>query len=126
MSQNLKMRAAELRQREQKERRIRQREEYASKLLADRSLAVFDQQDQIHILAHANNMGAEPMDYLPQCEEHIRENINMDIVVTETMLEEMITELMDKLPLPRKTARAIVDAKGTLEKVMGKFTSLTS
>ena len=43
MSQNLKMRAAGLRQRDQQERRIRQREEYAGKLLADRSLAVFDQ-----------------------------------------------------------------------------------
>ena len=39
MSQNLKMRAAELRQRELQDRRIRQREEYAGKVLADQSLA---------------------------------------------------------------------------------------
>ena len=82
MSQNLKMRAAELRQRDQQDRRIRQRVEYAGKLLADWSLAVFDQQDQIHILAHANNMGAEPMDYLQQCEDYVRENISTSGVVT--------------------------------------------
>ena len=121
MSQNLKMRAAELRQREQQERRIRQRKEYAGKLLADPSLGVFDQTDQIHILA----TGAEPMDYLQQCEEYIRENIHTTSTITETMLEEMITE-MDDLPQPRKTTRAITDAKGTLEKVMNKFSGLTS
>ena len=101
MSQNLKMRAAELRQRELQDRRIRQREEYAGKVLADWSLAVFDRTDQVHILAHANSMGAEPMDYLQQCEEVIRGAINLD--VTDSMLEQMITELMDDLPQPRKT-----------------------
>ena len=74
-SATLKMKAAELRQRELLERRIRQREEYAGKFLSDRSLPAFDQTDVIHILAHANNMGAEPMDYLQQCEEYIGENI---------------------------------------------------
>ena len=126
MSQNLKMRAAELRQREQQDRRLRQRADYAGKLLTDRSLPVFDQQDQIHILAHANNMGAEPMDYIQQCEDYVRENISTSGVVTEAMLEELITELMDNLPTPRRTTRVITDAKGTLEKVMEKFTGLTS
>ena len=125
-SATLKMRAAELRQRELLDRRIRQREEYAGKILADRSLPVFDQQDLIHILAHANNMGAEPMDYLQQCEEYVRESIATGSIVTESMVEELVTELMDKLPTPRKTARVIVDAKNTLEKVMEKFRSLTS
>ena len=119
-SQTLKMKAAENRQRELLDRRVRQREEYAGKLLADRSLPAFDQTDVIHILAHANNVGAEPMDYLQQCEEYIRENIDTGSVVTESMVEELVTELMDKLPRPRN------DAKGTLEKVMEKFTSLTS
>ena len=74
----------------------------------------------MHPIAHANNVGAEPMDYLQQCEEYIRENIDTGSVVTESMVEELVTELMDKLPPPRKTARVIVDAKGTLEKVMEK------
>ena len=104
MSQNLKMRAAAIRQRDQEEKRRQQRTDYASKLLADRTLPIFDHQDQIHILAYANNMGAEPMDYLQQCEEYIRENITTSGVVTEEMLEELITELMDDLPAPRKTA----------------------
>ena len=125
-SATLKMRAAELRQREQLEMRARQREEYAGKFLADRSLPVFDQADVIHILAHANNMGAEPMDYMQQCEEYIGEYIDTTAMVTRSMVEEMVTELMDKLPTPRKTARVIVDAKNSLEKVMEKFTSLTS
>ena len=49
-----------------------------------------------------SNMGAEPMDYLQQCEEYIRENLITSGIETEEMLEELITELLEKLPAPRR------------------------
>ena len=121
----MKMRVAKLRERNQEEKRVQRRIEHAGKLLADRTLPVFDHLDQVHILAHANNMGAELMDYLQQCEEYIRENLITSGIETEEMLEELITELLGQLPAPRRTGRGIANAVGTLEKVMGKFTSMT-
>ena len=53
-----------MRDRELQERRRKTRAEHVGKVLRDITLPIFDQGDQIHVFAHVNNVGADPMDYL--------------------------------------------------------------
>ena len=64
LAESLRKKAADMRDRELQERRRKTRAEHVGKVLRDITLPIFDQGDQIHVFAHVNNVGADPMDYL--------------------------------------------------------------
>ena len=75
--------------------------------LEDRSLSIFSNDDKVTIMAHANAQGADAVDYLQQCEEHIRILLQSD--ESDLDMLNTVEKMLSELPEPRKTARGSMD-----------------
>ena len=88
-------------------RKRKSRELQLGRYLEDRRLSVFSNDDKVAIMAHANSLGSDAVDYLQQCEEHIK--ILMDGDVSEIDMLNTMEKMLHKMPAPRRTARGSMD-----------------
>ena len=70
--QELQRNLADARTRDFLARKRKSREAQLERHLGDRNLSIFSNDDKVTIMAHANAQGADAVDYLQQCEEHIK------------------------------------------------------
>ena len=75
--------------------------------LQDRRLSVFSNDDKVAIMAHANSLGSEAVDYLQQCEEHVK--VLMEEDASEIDMLNTMEKMLNEMPVPRKTARGSMD-----------------
>ena len=98
---------SDIRMRDFLARKRKSRELQLNRFLQDRRLSVFSNDNKVAIMAHANAEGSNAVDYLQQCEEHVKilfEGDASEIDMLNTM-EKMLNELL----APRKTARGSTD-----------------
>ena len=103
----LKKNLADLRMRDFLARKRRSRELQLGRFLQDRRLSVFSNNDKVAIMAHANAVGSVAVNYLQQCEEHVKILFNGDASKID-MLNTM-EKMLNKLPVPHKTALGSTD-----------------
>ena len=70
-------------------------------------MSVFSNDDKVTIMAHANSLGCDAVDYLQQCEEHIK--VLMEGDVSEIDMLNTVEKMLHELPVPRRTARGSMD-----------------
>ena len=98
---------SDIRMRDFLARKRKSRELQLNRFLQDSRLSVFSNDNKVAIMAHANAEGSNAVDYLQQCEEHVKilfEGDASEIDMLNTM-EKMLNELL----APRKTARGSTD-----------------
>ena len=88
-------------------RKRKSRELQLGRYLEDRRLSVFSNDDKVTIMAHANSLGCDAVDYLQQCEEHIK--VLMEGDVSEIDMLNTVEKMLHELPVPRRTARGSMD-----------------
>ena len=70
--QELQKNLADARTRDFLARKRKSREAQLERHLGNRNLSVFSNDDKVTLMAHANCLGCDAVDYLQQCEEHIK------------------------------------------------------
>ena len=75
--------------------------------LQDRRLSEFSNDDKVAIMAHANSLGSDAVDYLQQCEEHVK--VLMEEDASEIDMQNTMEKMLNEMPAPRKTARGSMD-----------------
>ena len=88
-------------------RKRKSRELQLGRYLEDRRLSVFSNDDKVAIMAHANSLGSDAVNYLQQCEEHIK--ILMEGDVSEIDMLNTMEKMLHEMPAPRRTARGSMD-----------------
>ena len=68
---------------------------------------MFSNDDKVTLMAHANSMGSDAVDYLQQCEEHIK--ILMQGDASDLDMMNTVEKMLQELPEPRRAARGSVD-----------------
>ena len=68
---------------------------------------MFSNDDKVAIMAHANTMGSDAVDYLQQCEEHVK--ILFDGDASEIDMLNTMEKMLNEMPVPRKTVRGSTD-----------------
>ena len=68
---------------------------------------MFSNDDKVAIMAHANAEGSDAIDYLQQCQEHIK--ILFDGDASEIDMLNTIEKMLSELPAARKTAHGSTD-----------------
>ena len=68
---------------------------------------MFSNDDKVAIMAHANSLGSDSVDYLQQYEEHIK--ILMEGDVSEIDMLNTMEKMLHEMPAPRRTARGSMD-----------------
>ena len=98
---------ADLRMRDFLARKRKSREPQLGWYLQDRRLSVFSNDNKVAIMAHANTQGSDTIDYLQQCEEHVKVLFDQD----ESKIDMLSTmeKMLNEMPAPRKTARGSTD-----------------
>ena len=114
---------ADARMRDFPARKRKSRELQLSRFLQDRRLSVFSNDDKVAIMAHANAQGSDAVDYLQQCEEHVKvifEHDESEIDMLNTM-----EKMLNKIPVPRKTAHGSTDySSDTVDRVGTQFITM--
>ena len=105
--QELQRNLADARTRDFLARKRKSREAQLERHLGDRNLSIFSNDDKVTIMAHANALGADAVDYLQQCEEHIRILLQGD--ESDLDMLNTVEKMLSELPEPRKTARGSMD-----------------
>ena len=80
-------------------RKRKSRELQLGRYLEDRNLSVFSNDDKVTLMAHANSLGCDAVDYLQQCEEHIK--ILMEGDVSDMDMMNTIEKMLQELPAPQ-------------------------
>ena len=75
--------------------------------MGDRNLSVFSNDDKVTLMAHANSLGADAIDYLQQCEEHIKVLMQGDM--SDLDMLNTVEKMLHELPEPRRAARGSID-----------------
>ena len=104
-------------------RKRKSRELQLGRYLQDRRLSVFSNDDKVAIMAHANSLGSDAVDYLQQCEEHVKVLFEGDLSEIDMMntLEKMFNELL----AARKTACSSTDySQEAVDKVGSQFVNM--
>ena len=68
---------------------------------------MFSNDDKVAIMAHANAQGSDAVDYLQQCEEHVK--VLFDPDESEIDMLNTMEKMLNEMPAPRKTARGSTD-----------------
>ena len=68
---------------------------------------MFSNDDKVAIMAHANAEGSDAVDYLQQCEEHVK--ILFEGNASEIDMLNTMEKMLNELPAPRKTDRSSTD-----------------
>ena len=68
---------------------------------------MFSNDDKVTLMAYANSLGCNAVDYLQQCEEHIK--ILMEGDVSEIDMMNTIERMLQELPAPRRSALGSMD-----------------
>ena len=58
-------------------------------------------------MAHANSLGSNAIDYLQQCEEHVKVLLEED--ASEIDMLNTMEKMLDEMPAPRRTASGSMD-----------------
>ena len=91
--------------------------------LQDRRLSVFSNDDKVAIMAHANALGSDAVDYLQQCEEHVK--VLMEEDASEIDMLNTMEKMLNEMPAPRKTARGSTDySSNTVDRVGTQFLTM--
>ena len=104
-------------------RKRKSREIQLGWFLQDRRLSVFSNVDKVAIMVHANTQGSDAVDYLQQCEEHVKVLFYQD----ESKIDMMNTmeKMLNEMPVPRKTARSSTDySSDTVDRVGTQFLTM--
>ena len=88
-------------------RKRKSREPQLGRYLQERRLSVFSNDDKVAIMAHANFLGSDAVDYLQQCEEHVK--VLMEEDVSEIDMLNTMEKMLNEMPALRKTARGSTD-----------------
>ena len=88
-------------------RKRKSRELQLNWFLQDRRLSMFSNNDKVAIMAHANAEGSDAVDYLQQCEEHVK--ILFEVDASEIDMLNTMEKMLNELPAPRKTVRGSTD-----------------
>ena len=114
---------ADLRMRDFLARKRKSREIQLGWFLQERRLSVFSNVDKVAIMVHANTQGSDAVDYLQQCEEHVKVLFYQD----ESKIDMMNTmeKMLNEMPVPRKTARSSTDySSNTVDRVGTQFLTM--
>ena len=104
-------------------RKRKSRELQLGRYLGDRRLSVFSNDDKVAIMTHANSLGSDAVDYLQQCEEHIK--ILMDGDVSEIDMLNTMEKMLHEMPAPRRTARGSMDCSSeTVARIVTQFLTM--
>ena len=98
---------ADARMRDFLTRKRKSREPQLGRYLQERRLSVFSNDDKVAIMAHANFLGSDAVDYLQQCEEHVK--VLMEEDVSEIDMLNTMEKMLNEMPALRKTARGSTD-----------------
>ena len=93
--------------------------------LQDRRLSAFSNDDKVAILAHAKAkaLGSDAVDYLQQCEEHVK--VLMEEDVSEIDMLNTMEKMLNEMPAPRKTARGSTEySSDTVDRVGTQFLTM--
>ena len=88
-------------------RKRKSRELQLSRYLQDRRLSIFSNDDKVAIMAHANSLGSDAVDYLQQCEEHVK--VLMEEDASEIDMLNTMEKMLNVMPVSRRTARGSMD-----------------
>ena len=88
-------------------RNRKSRELQLSRYLQDRRLSIFSNDDKVAIMAHANSLGNNAVDYLQQCEEHVK--VLMEEDASEIDMLNTMEKMLNEMPVPRRMARGSMD-----------------
>ena len=84
---------------------------------------MFSNDDKVTIMAHANAVGSDAVDYLQQCEENVKILFNAD--ASEIDMLNTMEKMLNELPVPRKTARGSTDyIQEAVDKVGSQFVNM--
>ena len=98
---------ADARMRDFLARKRKSRELQLGRYLQDRRLSVFSNDDKVAIMAHANSLGSDAVDYLQQCEEHVK--VLMEEDASEIDMLNTMEKMLNEMPAPRRMARGSMD-----------------
>ena len=98
---------ADVRMRDFLARNWKSRELQLGRYLQDRRLSIFSNDDKVAIMAHANSLGSDAVDYLQQCEEHVKVLLEED--ASEIDMLNTMEKMLDEMPAPRRTASGSMD-----------------
>ena len=98
---------ADARMRDFLARKRKSRELQLGRYLQDRRLSVFSNDDKVAIMAHANSLGSDTVDYLQQCEEHVK--VFMEEDASKIDMLNTTKKMLNEMSAPRKMARGSMD-----------------
>ena len=98
---------ADARMRDFLARKRKSRELQLSRYLQDRRLSIFSNDDKVAIMAHTNSLGSDAVDYLQQCEEHVK--VLMEEDASEIDMLNKMEKMLNEMPAPCRTARGSMD-----------------
>ena len=78
---------------------------------------MFSNDDKVTLMAHANSMGCDAVDYLQQCEEHIK--ILMQGDASDLDMLNTVEKMLQELPEPRRAARGSIDYSSDADERVG-------
>ena len=114
---------ADVRMRDFLARKRKSRELQLRRFLQDRRLTVFSNDNKVAIMAHANAEGSDAVDYLQQCEEHVKVLFEGD--ASEIDMMNTLEKMFNELPVARKTARGSTDySQEAVDKVGSQFVNM--
>ena len=114
---------ADARMRDFLARKRKSRELQLGRYLQDRRLSVFSNDDKVAIMAHANALGSDAVDYLQQCEEHVK--VLMEEDASEVDILNTMEKMLNEMPAPRKTARGSMDyISDAMDRVSTQFVTM--
>ena len=84
---------------------------------------MFSNDDKVAIMAHANAEGSDAVDYLQQCQEHIK--ILFDGDASEIDMLNTMEKMLNELPVPCKIARGSADySSAAVDRVGNQFLTM--
>ena len=114
---------ADARMRDFLARKRKSRELQLGRYLQDRRLSVFSNDDKVAIMAHANAQGSDAVDYLQQCEEHVKVLFDQD--ESEIDMLNTMEKMLNEMPIPLKTARGSTDySSDAVDRVSTQFLTM--